>query len=34
VFQEMDEKGLPTGYFVRKLNYGRFYNDMNAYRDE
>lgn len=34
VFQEMDEKGLPTGYFVRKLNYGRFYNDMNAHRDE
>lgn len=29
VFQEMDEHGIPTGYFVRKLNYGRFYNDLN-----
>ena len=34
VFQEMDENGVPTGYFVRKLNYGRFYRDMNNHRDE
>ena len=34
VFQEMDENGIRTGYFVRKLNYGRFYRDMNAHRDE
>lgn len=29
VFQEMDEKGIPTGYFVRKLNYGKFYKDLD-----
>ena len=34
VFQEMDENGDRTGYFVRKLNYGRFYRDMNNHRDE
>lgn len=34
VFQEMDENGTPTGYFVRKLNYGKFYRDMNNHRDE
>ena len=33
VFQEMDENGTPTGYFVRKLNYGKFYRDMNNHRD-
>lgn len=32
IFQEMDEKGLPTGYFVRKLNYGRFYRDLDNKR--
>lgn len=33
VFQEMDENGDRTGYFVRKLNYGKFYKDMNEHRD-
>lgn len=32
VFQELDENGIPTGYFVRKLNYGRFYREMDEYR--
>ena len=34
VFQEMDENGNKTGYFVRKLNYGKFYRDMNTNRDK
>lgn len=29
----MDEKGLPTGYFVRRLNYGKFYRNLNEKRD-
>lgn len=29
IFQEMDEKGIPTGYFVRRLNYGKFYRDLD-----
>lgn len=33
VFQEMDEKGVPTGYFVRKLNYGKFYRDLDKEKD-
>lgn len=33
IFQEMDEKGLPTGYFVRRLNYGKFYRNLNETRD-
>ena len=33
IFQEMDEKGLPTGYFVRRLNYGKFYRDLDETRD-
>ena len=30
----MDEKGIPTGYFVRKLNYGKFYKDLDNKKDE
>lgn len=34
IFQEMDEKGLPTGYFVRRLNWGMFYRKMDENRDK
>ena len=34
IFQEMDDKGLPTGYFVRRLNYGKFYRDLDKQRDK
>lgn len=33
VFQEMTKDGKRTGYLVRKLNYGEFYNDLDKYRD-
>ena len=28
---ELDENGLPTGYLVRKRNYGRFNNDYKQF---
>lgn len=28
---ELDEKGLPTGYFIRKRNYGRFQRDYKQF---
>lgn len=28
---EIDENGLTTGYLVRSLNYGKFYNDYNNF---
>lgn len=34
IFQEMDENGKRTGYLVRRLNYGKFYDDLNKYRDQ
>lgn len=34
VFQEMDEKGVPTGYFVRQLNHGKFYRQLDEYKDK
>jgi hypothetical protein len=33
VFQEMTKDGKRTGYLVRKLNYGEFYEDLDKYRD-
>ena len=33
VFQEMDEKGIPTGYFVRRLNHGKFYRQFDEEKD-
>lgn len=34
VFQELDEKGIPTGYFVRKLNHGKFYRQLDEYKEQ
>lgn len=31
---ELDENGLPTGYLVRKLNYGKFKNDYNHFMEQ
>lgn len=33
VFQEMDENGIPTGYFVRKINHGKFYRQLDEYKE-
>lgn len=33
IFQEMDKNGKRTGYLVRRLNYGQFYDDLDKYRD-
>lgn len=32
IFQEMDENGIPTGYFVRQLNHGKFYRQLDEYK--
>lgn len=29
----MDNNGRRTGYLVRRLNYGQFYDDLDKYRD-
>jgi hypothetical protein len=29
----MDKNGKRTGYLVRRLNYGQFYDDLDKYRD-
>lgn len=34
VFQEMDENGVPTGYFVRRINHGKFYRQLDEYKDQ
>jgi dTDP-4-amino-4,6-dideoxygalactose transaminase len=34
VFQEMDENGVPTGYFTRKLNHGKFYRQLDEYKEQ
>lgn len=31
---ELDENGLPTGYLVRKLNYGKFKRDYNKFMEQ
>lgn len=31
---ELDENGLPTGYLVRNLNYGRFKKDYNSFMEQ
>lgn len=28
-FMELDKKGVPTGYFIRPINYGQFYKDRD-----
>lgn len=34
IFMEQDKKGRSTGYFVRELNYGQFYQDKDAYENQ
>lgn len=34
LMQEKDKKGQPTGYFVRDLNYGLFYQDLQKEYDK
>jgi len=28
-FMEFDSDGIPTGYFIRDINYGQFYKDKD-----
>lgn len=32
-FMELDKNGVPTGYFIRDINYGQFYLDKDEYED-
>lgn len=34
VFQEMDDNGIPTGYFVRRINHGKFYRQLDEYKEQ
>lgn len=34
LFQERDKNGKKTGYFVRDLNYGQFYQDLSDFVDK
>ena len=33
-FMELDKEGKPTGYFVRKKNYGRFFKDKSEFESQ
>ena len=34
IFMERDKKCRSTGYWIRELNYGQFYQDKDAYEDQ
>lgn len=33
-FMEFDRDGIPTGYFIRDINYGQFYRDKDNYEQQ
>ena len=34
LLMQLDEKGLPTGYLIQKINTGKFYKDRDSFRDQ